>query len=444
MGDLISRAVGDNAPAMQKKIRVEQLRLGMHVQSLCGAWLDHPFWKTQFVLRDPEDLRKLRDSAVRECWIDTDKGLDVAAVLSGVAPRREAAGPAPQESAALPSSGARVLAVPPTRSLRDESLHAASLVGQAKQVVTALFTEARMGQALDIGGCAELVDEVTTSVWRNPDAMLSLVRLKTHDDYTYMHSVAVCALMVALAKQLKLGMPAAREAGMAGLLHDMGKVAMPLEVLLKPGKLTDEEFAVMRSHPERGHAMLRDRVIEVDTSIGQVTDGVLDVCLHHHERVDGKGYPHGLTGERLSILAKMGAVCDVYDAITSNRPYKAAWDPSESIGKMASWRNGHFDEAIFQAFVRSMGIYPTGSLVRMESDRLAVVIEQNEASITKPKVKVFFSARTSLPISVEILDLARLECTDRISGRESNSIWKFPHLESLWASTDALRKMGRA
>ncbi|MEO8281183.1 MAG: HD-GYP domain-containing protein [Ideonella sp.] len=429
---------------MQKKIRVEQLRLGMHVQSLCGAWLDHPFWKTQFVLRDPEDLRKLRDSAVRECWIDTDKGLDVAAVASGVAPRRDAAGPASQESAALPPADDRALAIPPTSSLRDESLRAASLVGQAKQIVTALFTEARMGQALDIGGCAELVDEVTASVWRNPDAMLSLVRLKTHDDYTYMHSVAVCALMVALAKQLKLGMADAREAGMAGLLHDMGKVAMPLEVLLKPGKLTDEEFAVMRSHPERGHAMLRDRVIEVDTSIGQVTDGVLDVCLHHHERVDGKGYPHGLTGERLSTLAKMGAVCDVYDAITSNRPYKAAWDPSESIGKMASWRNGHFDEAIFQAFVRSMGIYPTGSLVRMESDRLAVVIEQNESSITKPKVKIFFSARTSLPISVEILDLARPECTDRISGRESNSIWKFPHLESLWASTDALRKMGRA
>ncbi len=427
---------------MQKKILVEQLRVGMHVQSLCGAWLDHPFWKTQFVLRDPEDLRKLRGSAVLECWIDTDKGLDVAAVATGVAPKR-GTGQAPDQPLIQPAPEP-VLAIPRTRSLGEESVHAASLVGQAKQVVTALFAEARMGQALDISGCAELVDEVTSSVWRNPDAMLSLARLKTHDDYTYMHSVAVCALMVALARQMNLGIEAAREAGMAGLLHDMGKVVMPLEVLSKPGKLTDDEFAVMRSHPVRGHEMLLNRVVDVDASLGQVTDGVLDVCLHHHERVDGKGYPHGLDGGRISTLAKMGAVCDVYDAITSNRPYKAAWDPSESIGKMASWRNGHFDEAVFQAFVRSMGIYPTGSLVRMESQRLAVVIEQNDASITRPKVKIFFSTKTSLPISVEILDLARPECVDRIAGRESNSIWKFPHLESLWASTDALRKLGRS
>ncbi len=429
------------AATMQKKIRVEQLRLGMHVQSLCGAWLDHPFWKTQFVLRDPEDLRKLRSSAVRECWIDTAKGIDVLSAPTGVAPKRSEVSPAVVAAQPAPASAP---AVARTSSLRDEGEQAAMLVGQAKQVVSALFNEARMGQALDISGCAELVDEVTTSVWRNPDAMLSLARLKTHDDYTYMHSVAVCALMVALARQMNLGIDAAREAGMAGLLHDMGKVAMPLEVLSKPGKLTEDEFTLMRSHPERGHDMLINRVIVVDPSLGQITDGVLDVCLHHHERVDGKGYPHGLDGERISTLAKMGAVCDVYDAITSNRPYKAAWDPSESIGKMASWRNGHFDEAIFQAFVRSMGIYPTGSLVRMESDRLAVVIEQNDASITRPKVKIFFSVKTSMPISVETLDLASSDCVDRITGRESNGVWKFPHLDSLWAGPDVLRKMGRA
>ena len=165
-----------------------------------------------------------------------------------------------------------------------------------------------------------------------------------------------------------------------------------------------------------------------------VTDGVLDVCLHHHERVDGKGYPHGLRGEQISPLAKMGAVCDVYDAITSNRPYKAAWDPSESIGKMASWRDGHFDEAIFQAFVRSLGIYPIGSLVRMASDRLGVVIEQN-ARLDHPAEgqDLLLGAAPRLPISLEVVDLASAACNDRIAGRESNSVWKFPHLDSLWA-----------
>ena len=139
----------------------------------------------------------------------------------------------------------------------------------------------------------------------------------------------------------------------------------------------------------------------------------------------------------------MGAVCDVYDAITSNRPYKAAWDPSESIGKMASWRQGHFDEQVFQAFVKSLGIYPTGSLVRMQSDRLGVVIEQHEASITSPKVRLFYSARSNLPIPLEVVDLSNPKCNDRIAGRESNSVWKFPNLERLWAPPEALRRMGR-
>ena len=165
-----------------------------------------------------------------------------------------------------------------------------------------------------------------------------------------MHSVAVCALMVALARQLGHDDAACRDAGLAGLLHDLGKAAMPLDILNKPDKLSPAEFAIIRSHPVRGHEMLLE-------SKG-APQAALDVCLHHHERVDGEGYPHRLSGERLSQLARMGAVCDVYDAITSNRPYKAGWDPSVSIARMASWK-GQFDEAVFGAFVRSLGIYPT-------------------------------------------------------------------------------------
>lgn len=436
------------APAPLKKVRVDQLRLGMHLQELCGNWIDHPFWKTQFVLRDTADLVKLRDSGVRECWIDVSKGLDVAepaAPASAPAPplpaSPRAAGPS-QAASAGPSP-----AVPPppqATPFAQEVERAAALVQQSRQAVVSLFNEARMGKALDTSGCADIVNEVTGSVWRNPGAMVSLARLKTHDDYTYMHSVAVCALMIALARQLGMDEAAAREAGMAGLLHDMGKAAMPLAVLSKPGKLTEAEFSVMRAHPERGYAMLLGREPEVGAALGTVTEGVLDVALHHHERVDGTGYPHKLAGEQISLLAKMGAVCDVYDAITSNRPYKAAWDPSESIGRMASWRKGHFDETVFQAFVKSLGIYPVGALVRMQSDRLAVVTEQNEGAMTSPKVKVFYSTRSSLPIPVEVLDLSDPRCGDKIAGRESNSVWKFPHLDSLWAGPEVLRRLGKA
>jgi HD-GYP domain-containing protein (c-di-GMP phosphodiesterase class II) len=259
-------------------------------------------------------------------------------------------------------------------------------------------------------------------VYRNPGALISLARLKTADDYSYMHSVAVCALMVALGRNLGLDNAQCRQAGMAGLVHDMGKALIPVEILNKPGKLSDEEFAVMRSHPERGHALLVE---------GRGVDAVaLDVCLHHHERIDGKGYPHRLAGDAVTRHARMGAVCDVYDAITSNRPYKAGWDPGESISRMAGW-TGHFDELIFAAFVRSLGIYPTGALVRLASGRLAVVVEQNVGALTTPIVKVFFSTRSMLPVPPQLLDLTR--GSDRIVGREARGKWNFPQLEGLWA-----------
>ena len=133
------------------------------------------------------------------------------------------------------------------------------------------------------------------------------------------------------------------------------------------------------------------------------TPEALDVCLHHHEKVNGKGYPHGLQGDEISLYSKMGAVCDVYDAITSNRPYKAGWDPAESIQKMAQWaKDGHFDERIFQAFVKSIGIYPTGSLVKLKSGRLGVVVEPGSKSLLSPMVRVFFSTKANEPITPQL------------------------------------------
>jgi HD-GYP domain-containing protein (c-di-GMP phosphodiesterase class II) len=227
---------------------------------------------------------------------------------------------------------------------------------------------------------------------------------------------------VALGREAGLDGDACRQAGLAGLMHDLGKAKMPLEVLNKPGKLTEDEFAVMRSHPERGHELLLE-------GRGAGAE-VLDVCLHHHERIDGTGYPHKLAADAISPVARMGAICDVYDAITSNRPYKKGWDPAESVARMASWQ-GHFDPALFKLFVKSLGIYPVGSLVRLQSGRLAVVVEQNPLALTAPIVKVFFSTKSNLPITVQRLELAG--SNDRIVGRESAAQWGFKHLDSLWA-----------
>jgi putative nucleotidyltransferase with HDIG domain len=403
-----------------KKVPAAEVTLGMFVQGMEGSWLTHPFWRSSFVLVDPADVAALRSSKVPAVWIDVSKGRDLPLPANGHGQAPSSPGTPSEACSLAPPPGA------PRASLEDELGRATEVLQRSRQAVTALFNEARLGRAIDPERCRPVVEEITSSLSRNPSAFLSLARLKTRDDYTYMHSVAVCGLMVALARHLGLSDAEVREAGLAGLFHDVGKMQMPLEVLNKPGALTDDEFGIMRGHPERGYEMLREG--------GRIPDAALDVCLHHHEKMDGTGYPHRLPGERISRLARMGAVCDVYDAITSQRPYKAPWDPAGAIQRMSQWK-GHFDSSIFASFVASVGIYPTGALVRLQSGRLAVVVDQNPGSLVKPRVRVFFSTKSGMPIPLQLLDLSAPGATDRIVRSESNEDWRFPHLDQLWRQT---------
>jgi putative nucleotidyltransferase with HDIG domain len=406
---------------MLKKINVAQIKLGMHIHEFCGSWMDHPFWREDFILRDPADFQAIRTCGIQELWIDVEKGCDVDIV-----------GETRQESEARIDATLVQIAQPkeppPKVSMAEEVARAKRICVTAKSAVVSMFQEVRMGKAIDHDAAGALVEEITDSVVRNPGALISLARLKSVDDYTYMHSVAVCALMVALARQLGIDEKTTREAGMAGLLHDLGKAVMPMDVLNKPGKLTDEEFRIMKSHPAEGHRMLVEGGVA-----GEIP---LDVVLHHHEKVDGSGYPKGFKGDEISLFAKMGAVCDVYDAITSNRPYKAGWDPAESIRKMTEWSTGHFDQRVFHAFVKSVGIYPIGSLVRLESGRLGIVVDQTEKALLTPKVRVFFSVKANAHIPPEVVDLSAHNAPDKIVSREDPAKWNFADLDKMWGSVD--------
>jgi len=200
-------------------------------------------------------------------------------------------------------------------------------------------------------------------------------------------------------------------------------------ILNKPDRLTSEEYEVMKHHPQAG--------LEILQGSQQVNEAALDVCLHHHEKIDGSGYPHGLKGDEISVFAKMGAICDVYDAVTSDRPYKKGWDAARSIREMASWK-GHFDGKIFQHFVKTVGIYPVGALVRLKSERLGVVIEQGAKSLLHPKVKVFLSTRTRLSFAPQVVDLANPEEQDAIVKFELAEDWGAHNVENMWAGEIAL------
>ncbi|WP_278440332.1 HD-GYP domain-containing protein [Pseudomonas oryzihabitans] len=415
---------------MLKKVTSAEVCLGMYIHKFEGSWIDHPFWKARFLLQEPRDLQKIQDSAVTAVWIDIARGLDrrspsecsptpepVAVPEPVAAPVAAPAAP-PAAAPTAETGSAPVAAI----SCPQEMAQASAVSAHAKQEVARLFQDVRLGQAIELSEVATVVEQISASVLRHPTALISLTRLRTADEYTYIHSVSVCALMTAVARQMDLPAEQVQLAGQAGLLHDVGKMRTPVEVLNKPGRLTEAEFAVMRRHPEEGVALLRQWGASAE---------VIDVCLHHHEKFDGSGYPHGLAGTQISLLSRIAAVCDVYDAISSTRPYKTAWSPAEAIRRMAEWK-GHFDPRVFQAFVKTLGIYPIGSLVRLSNEQLAVVVEQHPDSLLTPRVRVFFSARSRTPLPQRLLDLARPPADERIVRREDPEEWGFRNLERLW------------
>ena len=387
---------------MLKKINVDDVRVGMYIDEVCGSWLDHPFWKSSFSLSTPKQLKTLQESDIQEVWIDTDKGLDVETVTPGVTGEENKT---EEENKPVDEvvQEARVYTpkeLPLLVALHEEVERARKVHEKAKAAVMYMFHDVRLGKALQTQETHVLVDNITQSLERNSNAFLSLSRFKEKDSHTYLHSIAVCALMVAVGRQFGIEGEELRNLGVAGLLHDVGLMQIPERILHKPGSLTSEEYDVIKTHPKLGWmTILKDSP--------ETNEMVLDVCLHHHERMDGTGYPDNLPGESLSLYSQICMVCDVYDTITSDRSYKKGCAPAEAVRKMSAWQPGQFDQKVFHAFVKTVGIYPSVTLVKLKSGRLAIVTDQVSKSLLTPKVKVFFSTKLNAPTFPELIDLSK-------------------------------------
>ncbi|TCS72659.1 putative nucleotidyltransferase with HDIG domain [Sulfuritortus calidifontis] len=390
-----------------KKVAVSQLKSGMYIHDLNCGWMDHPFLTNQFPIKDDATLRTLGTLGIREVYIDTAKGLDV-----GDAPTEHEV---KQEIAQTMEAIANEPALPMPVSLEQEIGRARALHKEANQITKNMLKDLRLGKQIEVEKVEPLVEGMIDSIFRNPNAILPLGRLKDHDSYTFQHSVSVCTLMIAFSRGLKLERPIIKEIAMGALLHDVGKAKVPDEILNKPAKLTDAEFDKMKSHVVQS-------IIILQNTPG-ITKVMLDVAGQHHERFDGTGYPNKLKGEQISLYGQMGAIVDVYDAITSERVYHKGMPAPAAMAKLLEWSKFHFNPELVRAYIKAVGIYPTGSLVRLESGRLGIVIEQHPEKMLQPVVKAFYSAKKQHYLPPEVIDLAKPSCQDRIVGHESFETW---------------------
>jgi len=396
---------------MIKKVAISDLREGMFVHDLDCDWLTHPFLTNQFTITSNSQIEKIAAIGIHEIYIDTDKGLDVPNAPTDVEVRQSLEKDLLSLAASQPLSIQRM-------AHHEEIGHARTIKSRAQQLVRTVMADARLGRAVEVEKADHVVEQITESIFRNSGALLGLLTIKNKDDYTFLHCVSVCALLVAFCRTLELDSAMTRQVGMGGLLHDTGKALVPGEVLNKPGKLTDEEFDLIRRHPRDGYDILL-RTPE----IGPIP---LDITLHHHERMDSNGYPDKLAPAAIPQYVRMSSIVDVYDAITSNRCYHRGMTATDALRKLLEWSSHHFDPELVHAFIHCVGIYPVGTLVKLESGRLGFVMEQNDRNLLMPKLKVVFSTKSNARVKPYELDLARrmgFGGADSIVGHENPTEW---------------------
>jgi HD-GYP domain-containing protein (c-di-GMP phosphodiesterase class II) len=308
---------------------------------------------------------------------------------------------------------------PPCRvGVAEELVEARRAAAEAAQVLRAGIADVRRGRPLAPPRFIDAADRLAQSIRRNPHALLLLTRVRCVEDYQVQHPVAVSVLLMAFGRVLGMDDEALRAAAIGGLLHDIGTARVDDAVLGRPGRLTRSEFAQVQGHAMEGGRLLREA--------GRFHFDSIRVVEEHHERADGSGYPAGLCGRGCSLIGQMAAICDAYDAISSDRPYQRQATPHLAMSRLFGWSRDIFNPDLTHQFLRIVGIYPPGTLVRLASGRLALVLEYSGASLLQPVVRAFYDTRRDCPITPEDIDLAQpngLDGGERVARQELADRW---------------------
>ena len=284
------------------------------------------------------------------------------------------------------------------QNFKEELKVARKLHSRTLSYVDQALEDIRLGQAINTDSAREIVTEVANSITRSPHALLWLTNLKERDEYTSIHCMNVCIMAVSFGRSLGMNKDELELLGLGGLLHDLGKMRVPLEILNKPSKLTFEEFEIMKTHPVEGHRMLQEQ--------GDLPAEVLEIVKHHHERRNGKGYPSQLQGDLISNMTRIVAIVDVYDAITSDRCYHDAISPYEALKNMYEWVNEDFDKDLIENFIKCLGIYPIGSVVELNLGHVGIVVSASEKTKLRPIVMLISNNKREKFPTPKLINLA--------------------------------------
>lgn len=363
---------------MEKYLSVELLRPGVFVCRLDRPWLETPFLLQGFEVRDKQDIEDLK----RYCkfvFIDPERGLDPPGSMD-VAPEQAMLDAGVRQVASL-----SIRPVLPYQVEAEEELDAA-LEAHTTALETAqnILSDARFGRSLDSRAVKAAVAKMVASIMRNPDALLFLNKLKNKDRYTTYHSIGVCILSLVFGRHLNMSEAALGALGLGGLLHDIGKMRIPQEVLNKPDRLTAAEFELMKRHVAEG--------VEILNASEGIPATAIEVVQNHHERLNGSGYPRGLRATAIGTNGLIAGIVDVYDALTSDRVYGKGITSYEALKHLYSWRGRFFDESLVLRFIQSIGVYPVGSLVELSTGETALVIAVHPDRRLQPRVSVLLDA----------------------------------------------------